>query len=94
MLALVALKRTAMFTAEQLEAWYAVLSGFRVQTINRSILTVCASQERFPELSDVFQSCRRFEPRERPYNPHGSGDVKPLYEDELTEMAARLGLEV
>lgn len=94
MLALIALKRTAALTDEQAEAWYAVLCGFRVQTINRAILTVCASQERFPELSDVFQQCRRIEPRPQPYNPNGDGKVKPLYDDELCEIAARLGLEV
>ena len=94
MLALVALKRTAAFTEQQVEAWYAVLAGFKPKTLNRAILTVCASQERFPELSDVFQACRQIEPRERPYNPHGGGGVKPLYEDELIEIAERLGMEV
>lgn len=94
MLALVALKRTAAFTREQAEAWYAALCGFKPQTINRAVLSVCMSQERFPEVSDVFQLCRKIQPREQPYNPNGDGKVKPLYDDELCEIATRMGLEV
>lgn len=94
MLALTALKRTADFTEPQLTAWHAVLSGFKPTTINRAVLMICASEQRFPELADVLQWCRKFEPRDVPYSPNGDGNVKPLYEPELKAIAARIGLEV
>jgi hypothetical protein len=94
MLALTALKRTADFTEPQLTAWHAVLSGYKPTTINRAVLMICASEQRFPELADVLQWCRKIEPREIPYSPNGTGEPKPLYEQELKAIAARIGLEV
>lgn len=94
MLALTALKRTADFTEEQLAAWHAVLAGYRHTTINRAVLMVCAEQMRFPELSDLLQWCRKIEPREIPYAPNGTGEPKPLYDEEMLSVAARIGLEV
>ena len=94
MLALTALKRTADFTEPQLTAWHAVLSGYKPTTINRAVLMICASEQRFPELADVLQWCRKIEPREIPYSPNGTGEPKPLYEPELKSIAYRLGLEV
>lgn len=94
MLALTAMKRTADFTEPQLTAWHAVLSGFKPTTINRAVLMICASEQRFPELADLLQWCRKIEPREIPYAPHGDGNPKPLYEPEIKAIAARIGLEV
>jgi hypothetical protein len=55
---------------------------------------VCAEKTRFPELADLLQWCRRIEPREIPYSPHGTGEPKPLYEEEMQAIAGRIGLEV
>lgn len=94
MLALTALKRTADFTEPQLTAWHAVLSGYKPETINRAVLMICASEQRFPELSDMLQWCRKIEPRSIPYAPNGDGNPKPIYDDEMRTIAAKLGLEV
>lgn len=92
---LVALKRTADFTQTQLRAWHAVLGTFRPATINKAVLLVVASQDRFPEVSDLWQECRRIEKRQAPYSPHASAsDARSLTEPEIREIAERIGLEV
>ena len=78
----------------ELKAWHAVLGTFRSETINRAVLLVVASEQRFPELSDLLQQCRRIEKREAPYSPHGDGVVRSLTEPEIKDIAARIGLEV
>ena len=79
----------------ELKAWHAVLGTFRSETINRAVLLVVASEQRFPELSDLLQQCRRIEKREAPYSPHASAhDARSLTEPEIKDIAARIGLEV
>lgn len=93
MVTLCNLKRTAVFTQAQLEGWYALLNGYRHQTINRAVIELCASQERFPEVSDLLQRCRRIEPPERPYCPNGNPSDR-LTRQEIEAFANRLQLEV
>lgn len=88
------LKRTTAFTTEQAAGWYAALAHFRHTTINRAVLQLSASQDRFPELSDLFQLCRKIEPPTVPYAPNGDGCLKPIYSAEIEAIAARLRLEV
>lgn len=95
MAVLAALKRTAEFQPTELKAWHAVLGTFRPETINRAVLLVVASQDRFPEVSDLWQQCRRIEKRQAPYSPHApASDARSLTEPEIVEIAARIGLEV
>lgn len=95
MLTLTALKRTANLTQPQLRAWHAVLGTFRPATINKAVLLVVASQDRFPEVSDLWQECRRIEKRQAPYSPHASAsEARSLTEPEIREIAERIGLEV
>jgi hypothetical protein len=56
---LAALKRTTEFTDLQILAWYNGLSAFPIWIINRSVLRLATSQERFTEFGDVYQLCRR-----------------------------------
>lgn len=49
------LKRTADFT----DAWYNGLGTFPIWIINRAVLKLATSQDRFPEFGDVYQLCRR-----------------------------------
>lgn len=94
MAVLVALKRTAEFQPAELKAWHSVLGTFRPETINRAVLLVVASQQRFPEVSDLWQECRRIEKRQAPYNPHGGDVSRSLTEPEIRDIAERIGLEV
>lgn len=94
MAVLAALKRTAEFQPTELKAWHAVLGTFKPETINRAVMLVVASQDRFPEVSDLWQQCRRIEKRQAPYNPHGGDVNRSLTEPEIVEIAARIGLEV
>lgn len=95
MATLCALKRTAELSTTTLTAWHAVLQRFRPTTLNWAVLQLAASQTRFPELSDVLQECRRIEPPQRPYNPHGEAPKSERLTDaELREIAGRIGLEV
>lgn len=95
MLTLTAAKRTAQFTTQELQVWHSILGTFRSETINRAVLYVIASEQRFPELSDLLQQCRRIEKRQAPYSPHDSGKPeRPLTEPELVDIAQRIGLEV
>lgn len=72
-----------------------MLGTFQPATINRAVLLVVASQERFPEVSDLWQQCRRIEKRQAPYSPHApASDARSLTEPEIVEIAARIGLEV
>lgn len=87
-------KRTAEFTAQQVQVWYQFLAGFRAQTIHRAVLTLCATETRFPEVADLVQLCRRIEPPEIPYGPAGTGELRPLYEPELQAIAGRFGLDI
>lgn len=94
MAVLCALKRTAEFQPTELKAWHAVLGTFKPATINRAVLLVVADQQRFPEVSDLWQQCRRIEKRQHPYNPHGGDVSRSLTEAEIREIAERIGLEV
>lgn len=95
MATLCCLKRTTELTKPQAKHWFAVLQGYRPQTLNRAVIEVGCQLQRFPELSDILQVCRRIEPPERPYHPHGD----PRKGDQVTKLeveriAARLGLDV
>lgn len=94
MTVLCALKRTANLQTAELRAWHAVLGTFKPETINRAVLLTVASQERFPEVSDLWQECRRIEKRQAPYNPHGGDVSRSLTEPEIREIAERIGLDV
>lgn len=71
-----------------------MLGTFKPETINRAVLLVVADEQRFPEVSDLWQECRRIEKRQQPYNPHGGDVHRSLTEPEIREIAGRIGLEV
>ncbi|WP_077026079.1 hypothetical protein [Fuerstiella marisgermanici] len=59
------------------------------------MIELSASQERFPEVSDLLQRCRRIEPPNRPYSPHGTGqDGDKLTRQEVKAFAERLQLDI
>lgn len=97
---LCALKRTSDFTAIQVETWYGGLASFPAWVINRSVLQLATSQERFPEFGDVYQLCRREAIQaglmQEPYSPHGGGDDKKstISRQEITTIGEALGLAV
>lgn len=96
---LCALKRTANFTKDQIHVWYGGLSAFPVWIINRAVISLAASQERFPEFGDVYQLCRREALRagvmkQPPYSPHGTGEGPTVSADEITTIGQALGLKV
>jgi len=95
---LCALKRTASFTKEQVVAWYGGLSAFPVWVINRSILKLATSQERFPEFGDVYQLCRREAIQagiiQEPYSPYGGAEKANVSEAEITSIGDALSLVV
>ena len=82
-----------MFTQDQIEGWYALLSGYKPTTINRAVIEICASEQRFPEVADLLQRCRRIEPPERPYCPNGA-PADRLTREEIAAFAERLQLEI
>lgn len=93
MTALVALKRTANLTEEQVTAWYAVLSGFPAPVLNAAVIEMALTKERFPEVGDLYAICRRSLPKD--YSPMGTGQENDQpSKREIRAVAERLGLEV
>jgi len=88
----VALKRTADLTPPQIEAWFAVLGGFPAEVVNAAVLEVALTRERFPEVGDLYQICRRSIPRD--YVPAGDTDQSRPTRREIAAVAGRLGLRV
>lgn len=94
---LAALKRTTEFTDLQILAWYHGLAAFPAWIINRAVLRLGTSQDRFTEFGDVYQLCRREaiyagllkEPFARAGN-----DEKILPLNEIVSMGNALGLQV
>jgi hypothetical protein len=86
-------KRTVEFTPAQLITWHAFLGGFQARTITQAAIEIAATNERFPDLSDLLAACRRIE-RPPEHDQVSRGDPKPIYRREIVEIAARLGLEV
>lgn len=94
---LCALKRTTDFTDLQVDAWYGGLKSFPAWIINRAVITLATSTERFPEFGDVYQLCRRESIRNglivENYSPHGGGDTE-ISKEEITTIGNALGLVV
>lgn len=95
---LCALKRTAGFSDVQIAAWHAALGAFPIHLVNRSVLILAASQERFPEFGDVFQICRQEGYRtgylKKPYCPTGDAKDTTVTAAEIDTMGEALGLKV
>lgn len=90
---LTALKRTTDLSEPQVKAWYAVLAGFPQETLNRAIIEVALTKEKFPDVGDLYQICRRSLPK--PYSPHGDGsEADKLRPSEIAAVAERLGLKI
>jgi hypothetical protein len=90
---LTALKRTVELTEPQIMAWHAVLAGFPSTVINAAVIELCLTENRFPEVGDLYQICRRKMPK--PYSPNGEGtDMKRPTVSEVKSIAERLGLPV
>lgn len=88
-----ALKRTADMTTIELKAWYAVLAGFPSTVLNRAIIEVALTKERFPDVGDLYQICRRSLPKR--YCAHGDGEESSrLAPSEIAAVAERLGLQI
>jgi len=95
MTTLCCLKRTAELTESEIHFWFAVLESFRPQTVNRAVIELGTCLERFPELADVLQACRRIEPPKREYTPMGDGPRGDrLTRIELKRIAEKLGLDI
>lgn len=96
---LCAMKRTANLTDQQLDTWHAVLGGFREEIINAAVIEICLTDNRFPELGDLYKICFRNAvkrgDRVIPYKPSASNEEfqRPLT-SEIQEIADRLGLKV
>jgi len=92
---LCALKRTVAFTPEQTQTWYGGLSAFPDWIVNRAIITLATSTDRFPEFGDVYSLCRRQAIAkgliEQPYSPHSQVD-QTITSHELETIGAALGL--
>lgn len=96
---LCALKRTTDFSDAQVATWYGGLAAFPAWIVNRSVLTLATSQDRFPEFGDVYQLCRREAIQaglmQEPYSPHGTGEEKSkVTRQEITTIGEALGLAV
>ena len=97
MAALCALKRTSEFTDIQVLAWYGGLSQFPAWVINRAVLRLATSRERFTEFGDVYQLCRQeaiyagllHEPYARAGN-----DAQIVSRKEINSIGEALGLPV
>lgn len=87
------MKRTADLTKGQIEAWYGVLGGFPAEVVNSAVLEIALTKDRFPEVGDLYQICRRMIPKE--YSPMGGDrDSERPTKREIREVAERLGLKV
>ncbi len=95
---LCALKRTAAFSPDQVRVWHGGLGEFPAWVINRAVLMLATSQERFPEFGDVYQLCRREAIQgglmKEPYSPNGTGDKPTITRSEITTIGEALGLAV
>lgn len=94
---LCALKRTTEFSEVQAVAWYGGLRAFPPWIINRAVLNIATSSERFPEFGDVYQLCRREASRngllKELYSPHGSSEKNEMItQQEITTIGDALGL--
>jgi hypothetical protein len=93
MATLTALKRTASLDDIQIQAWYAVLGGFPATIINAAVLEISLTDNRFPEVGDLYQICRRCLPR--PYAPFASDtDATRPTKSEIAAIAERIGLPI
>lgn len=92
-MALVALKRTADLTPVQIRAWYAVLGGFKIETINAAVIELVLNEVRFPELGDLYAICRRSLPKSYAPLGHGKENERPS-KAEVRAVAERLGMKV
>lgn len=95
---LCAMKRTADLTELQMETWYGVLQGFSTRTLNRGMLELVLSDQRFPDLGDFYQTCRRIATASGEivigYSPWADTDTSRPGKAEIQAIAERLGLEV
>ena len=92
---LTAMKRTADFTPEQVHTWHMGLSAFPAWIVNRAVIELATSTDRFPEFGDVYNLCRRQAIQkgliEQPYSPHSQVDQK-ITSNEIETIGAALGL--
>ena len=92
---LCAMKRTVAFTSEQITTWYGGLSAFPEWIVNRAVIELATSTDRFPEFGDVYNLCRRQAIQkgliEQPYSPHSQVDQK-ITSAEIETIGAALGL--
>jgi hypothetical protein len=92
---LTALKRSADFTAEQILTWYGGLASFPAWIVNRAVIELATSTDRFPEFGDVYSLCRRQAIQkgliEQSYSPHSQVDQK-ITSSEIETIGAALGL--
>ncbi len=96
---LCALKRTTVFTPEQVHAWYSCLCIFPAEIINRIVIRIGLEDKRFPDLADVYLACRREAIKrgliERLFAPNADSDINARpSEKEILAIAERLGLRV
>lgn len=96
---LCALKRTANFSSQEVAVWYGGLSSFPAWIVNKAVLAIGVSADRFPEFGDLYRFCREEAIRagvmkEQPYSPNGAGEKKPVTTDELMRIGSALGLVV
>ncbi len=77
----------------QMKAWYAVLADFPATVLNRAIIEVALTKEKFPDVGDLYQICRKSLPKR--YSAHGDGkECEKLAPSEIAAVAERLGLKI
>lgn len=94
-----AMKRTASLTDLQMTAWHNVLGVFDVDIVNAAVLEIALTDNRFPEVGDLYQSCRRHALKagrmKLSYPPSSSDkDEGRPQMSELREIGDRFGLPV
>jgi len=93
---LCALKRTTEFSTLQLEVWYGGLKSFPPWIVNRAIIELGVSSERFPEFGDLYQLCRRSAIMSglitEPYSPNSAEKRPTITTDEINTIGSALGL--
>lgn len=93
------MKRTAALDEIQTIAWHNALGGFSPEILNAAVLEIALTDNRFPEVGDLYQACRRRAIRaglvKIPYSPLG-GDKESasVTEEEIRGIASRFGLKV
>ena len=79
---LVNLTSAKPFTESQFKVWYAFFGSFPVHVIHRAVIEIYATQSRFPAIGELY------------YYAHSIFPTASSVEDDLAQIARRLGIEI